>query len=200
LTAVEKLDPQELQFQLERAASTLSQPTLIEGLLLPLLERMGEFWEDGTIRVVHEHVASAVIQTFLGNLIGVYVESDNAPAIVIGTPLRQSHEFGALIAAATAASEGWRVTYLGSSLPAEEIAGAANLRGANVVGLSIVYPSDDPYLEAELKRLRRFLGDETLVIVGGLAASGYARAVDSISGRLVADMTEFRKVLRERRR
>ena len=98
LTSVEKLDPHELRFHLERAATDLTQPRLLADLLVPLLGKMGKLWESGAIRVVHEHVASAVIRAFLGALQNAFVGTDNAPSIVIGTPLRQEHELGALMA------------------------------------------------------------------------------------------------------
>lgn len=196
LAAIEDLDPYQLRFTLERAATDLTQPKLLEDLLIPLLEKMGESWERGDMRVVHEHVASSVIRTFLANLQDGFVVVDNAPSIVVGTPMRQGHELGALIASATAASEGWKVTYLGSGLPAEEIASAAHLKGAEVVALSLVYPTGDPYLASELKKLRRLLGDERSLIVGGSAATGYSKTLDSISAILVEDLSQLREALR----
>jgi len=199
LTAVENLDSHELRFQLEKAATELTHPRILEDLVVPLLGKIGELWERGAIRVVHEHVASAVIRTFLGNLKDAFVGADNSPSIVVGTPLRQEHELGALIASATAASEGWKVTHLGYGLPAEEIAAAANTKGAKAVSLSLVYPTDDPYLASELKKLRRLLGNELPMIFGGRAASGYAKTLGSISATLVTDLAGFRKELRSAR-
>ena len=60
----------------------------------------------------------------------------------------------------TAANLGWQVTYLGASLPAAEIAGAAQQRRARAVALSLVYPEDDPRLAGELTRLRESLPAE----------------------------------------
>lgn len=199
LTAVENLDPHGLRFQLEKAATELTHPKLLEDLVVPLLAKMGELWELGSIRVVHEHVASAVIRSFLGNLQDTFVGADNSPSIVIGTPLRQEHELGALIASAIAASEGWGITHLGCGLPAEEIAAATNAKGAKAVGLSLVYPTDDPYLVSELKKLRRLLGSELTMIVGGRAAPGYAKTLSSISAVLVTDLAGLREVLRSAR-
>jgi methylmalonyl-CoA mutase cobalamin-binding subunit len=65
------------------------------------------------------------------------------------------HKPGALIVATIAASDGWRVTYLGPSLPAEEIAGAAHQNRARAVALSLVYPGDDPFLRGELLKFQR---------------------------------------------
>jgi hypothetical protein len=43
----------------------------------------------------------------------------------------------------------WQASYLGASLPAAEIAGAARQRRARAVALSLVYPEDDLRLENE---------------------------------------------------
>jgi DNA-binding transcriptional MerR regulator/methylmalonyl-CoA mutase cobalamin-binding subunit len=200
LNAIEKLDPQDLRFHLEKAAGALPQPRLVEELIVPLLETMGVMWERGNIRVVHEHVASAVIRAFLENLQSIYVAADSAHSVVVGTPLRQNHEIGALIACSTAESEGWKITYFGSGLPAEEIAAAATRRGAIAVALSLVYPLDDPYLAPELKRLRRILGDESEIIVGGRAAPGYSESLKDISAKTVSNIAEFRETLRSIRK
>ena len=103
------------------------------------------------------------------------------------------------MAAAAAASEGWKVTYLGANLPAEEIAAAALQKGAGVIALSIVYPADDPHLERELTRLRRMLGDGPHLIAGGRAAPSYRPVLDAISGHLVEDIQSFRSALRRLR-
>ena len=78
-----------------------------------------------------------------------------------------------MIVNAAAAQVGWQTTYLGASLPAAEIAGAAVQNRALAVALSIVYPEDDPDLPQELTNLRRFLPEETRILIGGRAATAY---------------------------
>ena len=82
--------------------------------------------------------------------------------LVVATPAGQIHELGALLVGAAAANLGWHVTYLGASLPAAEIAGAARQNRARAVALSLVYPEDDPRLEGELTRLRESLPPEVV--------------------------------------
>ena len=65
------------------------------------------------------------------------------PRIIIATPAGQLHELGAVIINAAAAQVGWHTTYLGASLPAAEIAGAAVQSRVLAVALSSVYPEDD---------------------------------------------------------
>ncbi len=200
VSAVENLNTHELQFQLDRAAVDLSHQRLIEDVLIPLLDKIGCQWEQGSLRIAHEHMASSVIASFLGMVRLSFAAADNAPPIVVGTPIRQHHELGALIAAATAASEGWRVTFVGANLPAEELAAAARQTAARAVALSLVYPCDDPHLERELIRLRRLLGQGVHLLVGGRSSSGYEAALKRVSAIPVSDIRQLRSVLRDLRR
>jgi DNA-binding transcriptional MerR regulator/methylmalonyl-CoA mutase cobalamin-binding subunit len=193
IAAAEQLDATELEAALMRARVALSQPVFIEQLIVPLMHRIGDLWREGTFRIVHEHVASAVVRTILGSLLTLGASNGHAvPAIVVATPVGQRHEIGALLVASTAASEGWQVTYLGVNLPAEEIAAAAQQKHARAVALSIVHPADDPRLEHELTNLRRFLPSETSLIVGGRASEGYHDTLEAIGAVWLADMPSLR--------
>jgi methanogenic corrinoid protein MtbC1 len=118
------------------------------------------------------------------------------PNLVVATPAGQVHEFGALLVAATAAAEGWRVTYLGTELPAEDIVEAAVRIGVRAVALSVVYPAADPALRAELRRLRTALPKDIVLMVGGAASSAYGEVLAEISAVRLNDLAEFRAHLR----
>ncbi|GAB4112202.1 MAG: hypothetical protein Kow001_13980 [Acidobacteriota bacterium] len=196
LAAIENLDPQALQYQLDQAAVEMSPPQVIQQVLTPLLDRIGGMWEAGTLRVAHEHMASSVISAFLAGLLTSYGVPEPAPVVVVGTPSRQFHELGALMAAASAAAEGWRPLYLGSNLPVEELAAAVRQKAARLLAISLVYPADDPLLERELLRLRRLVGDDVRIVIGGRAVPAYRAAVDRIGGIPEDDMVQFRRLLR----
>lgn len=195
LSAAQRLDIHDLETQLDRASVALSRHNLLEKLLVPLMQRIGELWQRGELRPIHEHMASAVVRSFLGSMRAAYHAAATAPQVIVTTPARQLHELGALIAAATAASEGWQVTYLGADLPAEEIAAAAVQKGAKAVALSIVYPPDDHLLADELRRLRRLLPRTVELIVGGRSSSSYAAVLDEVDARRVESLRELREEL-----
>lgn len=200
LAATQRLDVGELERQLERASVVMSRVNLLERLLVPLMHRIGDLWSDGTLRPIHEHLASSVVRTFLGNMSTAYVPEAGAPQLVVTTPARQLHELGALIVAATAAHEGWRVTYLGPNLPPEEIAAAVFQKGARAVALSVTYPPDDPMLPEELRRIRRLLGPDIDLLVGGQSAGGYAAALHEVGAHSAETLAELRRALNELRR
>jgi cobalamin-dependent methionine synthase I len=120
------------------------------------------------------------------------------PSIVIATLAGQRHELGALLCSAVAAEEGWRVVYLGADLPADEIAGAAAVRNASVVALSLVYPPREPRIARELKVVRSML-PEVAILVGGQAASSYSSVLEEIGARHVAELSDLRAALSELR-
>jgi DNA-binding transcriptional MerR regulator/methylmalonyl-CoA mutase cobalamin-binding subunit len=195
LAAVKGLDTAGLAEVLERALIVLGAQGLLARLIAPLAETIGELWQRGELTAAHEHFLSAGVKVFLGKLTGQFVSSDSSPALVVATPAGQLHEIGAMLASAAAANVGWSVTYLGPSLPAAEIAGAAAQRRARAVALSIVYPPDDPALPRELAELRRFLPDSIAILVGGRAAPAYEKVLRQIKAIRSADLDELIEAL-----
>jgi DNA-binding transcriptional MerR regulator/methylmalonyl-CoA mutase cobalamin-binding subunit len=195
LKAATELDAETLEKTLLEAAVNISQPVFLEQVMEPLMERVGEMWRDGLFKVVHEHLVSAIVRTILGGMFNTHNIPANAPVIIVGTPDGHLHEFGALLAALTAAADGWRVIYLGPNIPSDDLANAVKRRQASVVALSLVYPSDDSSLARELVSLRKYLGNDIIIIVGGRAAKYYRRILDDISGIYVSGLEDFRDQL-----
>lgn len=185
--AVRALNTRAFEEVLERGAVALGQHGLLERVVGPLAQAIGDLWRDGTITAAHEHFASAIIRNFLVCNYRPFAYSKDMPGLVVATPAGQLHELGAVLVAAAANDLGWRVVYLGTSLPAAEIAGAALQHEARAVALSIVYPEDDPSLDLELRALRRFL-PATQILVGGRASAAYVSSLKAIGAILPEDL------------
>ncbi len=199
LEAVQRLDVFELELQLERAAVALSQVHLIDQVVVPMMQAVGELWREGNLRPSHEHMASAVVRTVLSEMRNAYHAPPQAPHLVVTTPARQHHELGALIAATTAAAEGWNVIYLGPDLPPEDIAAAAHQRSVRAIALSITFPPDDSRLAEDLRRLRRMLDPRIDLIVGGRSSGHYQTALAEIGALSVTNLAGFRHTLSDLR-
>ena len=196
---VRELDVEKLRGVLESAIVSMGISVMTEQLIVPLIERVGVGWELGEISVAEEHAASAVIKEILFMASRPYAPTMGAPGLVVTTPSGQLHELGGVLVACAARRQGWEVSYLGASLPAEEIARVAIRRKARAVGLSIVYPADDPELPGELLRLGRLLPDDVALLIGGRAAAGYQKAIDEIGARVISDLAGVRLALDELR-
>jgi len=190
--AVLRMDSAALEGILERAAVAVGQMRLLSDLIVPLVERIGEGWMSGQVKVSQEHVATAVLRTFLGNIARPIALHPRTPVLVVTTPAGQLHELGAIIVAAAATGMGWRVVYGGACMPAEEIASMAIQQGARAVGLSVVHPTDDPGLSLELKLLRRLLPGSIRILVGGRASAAYRAEIEAIGAIRVGNLEDLR--------
>ncbi len=193
LAAADRLDGQALREELMRAVVSLSAPVFVTRVVGPLLERVGELWEEGSMRPAQEHVVSTAVRQVLDWLLGRYEAPAEAPLMVACTPAGELHEFGAMLAAVVAADAGWRVLYLGPSLPAEEIAVAAEQSGASVVAVSVVDGEDEDVERSgrELVALRGALPDGVLMVAGGRRAGEVVPEEVTV----VEDLDSLREVL-----
>ncbi len=195
VNATRNLNATELEEILGRAAVMHGQHGLLENVISPFAVKIGDLWREGVITAAHEHFASVLVRSFLIRNSRPYALNGNTPTLVVGTPAGQLHEIGAVMVAAAANDMGWRVVYLGASLPAMEIAGAAIQNKARAVALSIVFPGDDPNLAAELEILRTRLPDEMGLIAGGRAAESYKPTLQKIGALHANELRELYPIL-----
>jgi methanogenic corrinoid protein MtbC1 len=154
-----------------RASTTLGPQRFVHGVMVPVLESVGQLWQEGALCVAQEHAASALVRSHVGALLSsLSGRGASARTAIATTPAGELHELGALMAAVVAVAHGWRTVYLGPNLPAAEIANAARLSGAELVLLSCVSVGDVD-TQAELERLSAELPSTVRVLVGGRAAA-----------------------------
>lgn len=191
LDAVKRLDTNALDEALQRAQVALGDQGLLRRVITPMARELGTLWKLGRINAAQEHFFTAMAKMFIWNLTRQYRRDKRAPNLVVATPAGQYHEIGARIVSAVAANNGWNVTYLGSSLPAFELAGAVQTTGASALALSIVFPEDDPNLPAELLKLGLLLPQHVQVLVGGRASAAYLPALRKIGAKMPATLDEL---------
>ena len=199
IEAVRKYDDKLFEILLNQAAVKFSQPELTGKIIIPLIDKIGNYWKEGLLRVSHEHFTSAILVKFLNNLSAGFKIDSAAPKIIITTPDGQYHEVGALIGSALAASMGWKPIYLGASLPSEDIASVAEELNSQCIFLSIVYPNDNPKLNVQLKNLRQLVGQNTFIIISGNAASGYKNILNEIDAYIADTPKQFEDLLNQAR-
>jgi DNA-binding transcriptional MerR regulator/methylmalonyl-CoA mutase cobalamin-binding subunit len=188
-------DARALESHFENAIVELGTQAFIEELLTPLLSRIGERWKTGELRPIHEHMTSSVIRSLTYILRNNNPCPENAPRMIVSTPIGQLHELGALLAAIMAELNGWHVTYLGANLPAEEIAAAAKYTHAKAVTISISFSADDHVIPKEIRRLRKLIGNNVALIVGGRSASHYEAVLDEVGVLKIESYEHFRLIL-----
>lgn len=173
----------------------LAQPVLLSDVVTPLLHWIGEQWHRGALRIAQEHLASGVVRDFLASLRRQNQPRTGAPRVIVTTPSGESHEFGALMAAITAAADGWQDVYLGPNTPWQEIAEAANANKAAAVAISLTQTGNDPDRREELKHLRRYLTESIPVFIGGSGAASQRPLLDALGLHCADTLDDFRGAL-----
>lgn len=191
IESIRRLDHARLHRVLETAAVELGSPALLQNVIAAVARRVGDLWREGELGVVHEHFATAIITEFLTSYARPFAENANGPQLLVATPPGQLHELGAIIIAAAARSHGWRSTYLGASLPIEELLRAAQELKPRAIGLSIVYPPEDETLRKDFARLRKLLPKSCTLFIGGHSAGEYLSAFGKNGAIYVRTLEEF---------
>jgi methanogenic corrinoid protein MtbC1 len=190
MIAVRALAPERLGVVLRRALLSLGVAAFLEDVVAPLMEEIGSEWHAERITIAQEHAATDAVVQLLGALARELAVPD-AAHVVMATPRGELHIVGAMMAAATASHDGWYVTWLGSDLPAPQIATAAAQGRADVVALSVA--TDGTGFNHELSALRRKLEPRVPVFVGG-AGAGQLAQIDGVTK--VRGLAHWRALLR----
>lgn len=193
--AMMAFDAKAIEAHFENAVVELGAQQFMENLLTPLLKRIGDDWEAGKLRPAHEHMTTAVIRSMVYILRSNYFPADDAPRLVISTPIGQYHELGALLAALLAEFKGWQITYLGPNLPAEEIAFTAKSSKACAVAIGINLVEEGHVIPKELRRLKKLLGPEITLIVGGNGAEAYKTVINELGALRSESCDHFKQIL-----
>lgn len=171
---IKNFDSSSLNNLIGKLSTKLSKKDFLKKFVIHLLKEIGDLWEKGDLRVSNEHFASTIIRNSLINMIET-PQRESSPVVVSGTPKNQQHELMALVISVLLSMNGFRVVYLGASVPAEDIISTAQTTNAIAVILSLIYPPDDFTLLEELKKMKRSLGKTDIYIGGGSALSYYEK-------------------------
>jgi MerR family transcriptional regulator, light-induced transcriptional regulator len=167
ISAIARFDAVALDLLLRRAVVALSADDLLDAVVVPLVDQLRVHLLDGSLRGSHGHLAHAVLRRVLDHIVATATAPLATRDVVVTTLGGHAHELDALIAAAAAAADGWRVTYIGPRVPADDIADALEQLDAHLLILSLAAPPGDREIPRELRRLRALLPAHVELLVVG---------------------------------
>ena len=155
--------------RLNKMAALCESADLIHKVVLPLMSKVGTAWKDQIISIAQEHMISAMLHGLLTTLTRVNVKEGAGGKLLFATPKGELHEFGILASAMLAAVKGLETLYLGTNLPATEIAGAAQKTGTCAVVLGVLYQGNhnSKDLLNQLLQTKELLPSHVDLAVGG---------------------------------
>jgi|APFre7841882724_1041349.scaffolds.fasta_scaffold00302_3 DNA-binding transcriptional MerR regulator/methylmalonyl-CoA mutase cobalamin-binding subunit len=177
------------------AVGMLPPERLVSDVLQPLLLEVGNRWHRGEFAISQERLITKIVSRHVRLMLYAFERTARREAVVFATLPGERHELGLLMSAMLCASRGFKVHYLGTDLPAEEIARFAKEVGASVVALSIVLHDRAAELPAQLTALAAGLPEGTAIWIGGSGASRLAGQRLPESCELLRDSAEFEQRL-----
>ncbi len=91
-------------------------------VLAPLQQDVGRRWQHGDLGISEEHAATGAVETVVSLLAGSFMQPDEGEHVVVVCAEGDNHSLPARMVAAYLIYLGWRVTFLGASVPADDLA------------------------------------------------------------------------------
>jgi DNA-binding transcriptional MerR regulator/methylmalonyl-CoA mutase cobalamin-binding subunit len=168
------------------AIATLPVSVLLARVVVPLLREVGARWADGRLAIAQERLVSSLLRTRLLAVLSQHPR-ERPPRVLFATLPGEPHELGLLSAALHAHEAGAPVLYLGTELPATELARVAGKLDAAAIALSSIDPGRAREAVDALHALDTALPSATPVWIGGANARYLAETLDSPRIHAVGD-------------
>lgn len=115
--------------------------TLIRDVIAPSQECVGELWESNHWTAAQEHAATAVVDAVLGAVaVEVTPRSERRGTVLVACVEGEYHTVPAWMGVERLRHDGWEVTFLGGSLPAQDLQSFAVAVQHDAVVLSCTVP------------------------------------------------------------
>ncbi|MEC8051780.1 MAG: MerR family transcriptional regulator [Myxococcota bacterium] len=193
LEAVARYDTGEATKVLSSAALYLETRSFLLEIVIPLMNKIGQDWHSGAMRIGQEHFATEILKGVLFSQRTTTGSRPGGMPVVTCAPDGCLHEFGALIGGILMAQRGFDCVYLGPSVPFDDIAHAAESTNAELIVLSINSIMDDEHqkvIEDGIAQLSKI----TTVWVGG--PGGITAQLDlTPPHRSIASLIDFDRAL-----
>lgn len=156
--------------------------SLVEGHLIPALDRVGEDYEKGRAFLPQllsaAQAAQAVFEEIKGAMAGKE-EAEEKGRVLIATVQGDVHDIGKNIVKTVLQNYGYTVEDLGKDVPPEAIVEAAKARSIPLVGLSALMTTTLPAMEKTVRMLKA-MDHPPLVMVGGAVVTPeWARSIQA---------------------
>ncbi|MFP4153274.1 MAG: B12-binding domain-containing protein [Alkalispirochaeta sp.] len=159
---------------------------------------VGKMWEEGSISVAVEHLATAVTERLLATVYPRIFQAEHiGRSAVITCAPHELHQIGARMVADAFELNGWDGYFLGADTPKDDLFSMINEKKPDIVALSASLPRSLDVVLPLLDELRhRFPRQD--IIVGGQAFgnSEMQKLLNEIGVRFVPTLDELQKLLR----
>jgi len=145
----------------------------LETVFFPALRDIGDRWERGEISIVQEHYSSSILRAhFASLLVSVGPSNPRALHAACTTFPQDLHELSALALSVQLSLDGYRVSYLGPNLPADEVVSFVQSQDPRLLCVSIVLSTTEEAVRGYADLVAPALHQGALLVLGGKSVLG----------------------------
>jgi DNA-binding transcriptional MerR regulator len=171
--ALDAFDEPAAQAALDHLLSDVSLATALRDVVIPYFTELGERWQRGEISVAQEHFATNIVRGRLSGL-GRGWGSGRGPRAVLACPPDEHHDIALLVFGIMLNRQGWRIDYLGTNTPIDELAHTVDTAATDLVVLAATTPG---VLTPLRRRLAALSKHAPIALAGAGATPRFANAV-----------------------
>ncbi len=170
-------------------------------VLLPAQREVGRLWHAGELSIAEEHMVTSATQRAMSVVVGnAPHQSANGRTVVVAAVSGNVHDVGLRALADMYQLAGWRVVFIGSDVPMQELPTMLAYFEADLLMLGATLATHVPRVEQAIRAIRDRCERQVRVVVGGAAfdetsdlwekvgSDGYAPTIDralDVGARLV---------------
>ena len=182
----------------KKALETEEELSLVENLLIPALDRVGEGYEQGKVFLPQLLSAAQAAQSVFEVIRASIAEKGGVPvkkgSMVIATVEGDIHDIGKNIVRTVLENYGYEVLDLGRDVAPEKIVAAVTERNIRLVGLSALMTTTLPAMEKTAKALLALPEPPVIMAGGAVVTPEYAQR---IGARYAKDARQGVEIARE---
>ncbi len=126
LKCIEVFNDQKLDRVYNDALSIYPIDMVNEHVIIPVLKTLGEQWQDREAGIAEEHFFSAFLRNKLGARFHHQSHGSRGRQILVACLSGEFHELGVLLYCIAAIGRGYRILYLGTNMPPQQIPAVVN--------------------------------------------------------------------------
>jgi len=148
--------------------------TTIEKVIFPFLKQIGNMWQVGIINSAQEHfISNLVRQKIIVGIDGLMPETlPNPKTFLLYLPNKELHELGLLYCNFLVKAKGYKCTYLGQSVPYEDLLSVSGIIKPDVIVTTFTSMPDDVGIQQYLNNLSEALPLTSILVSGRLFFNG----------------------------
>jgi DNA-binding transcriptional MerR regulator len=178
LRAIKAFDDNRLDAVYNEALAVYPVDIVTLNLLRPLLEQLGERWQERGSGIAEEHFFTAYLRNKIGARMHHASTRTQGRRLLLACVPGEHHELGILLFGLSASARGYRLLYLGVDLPLAQVArvaGSADIAGVLLSGTTTV-------LSAELQAALAALADALPIplMLGGALSDRHQEKLSSL--------------------